>query len=287
MKAQIVFTPSESKKLIAKAVVRMPEVKRARNEGLIVMHPSTSTYFLFEELTGKTPETEVWLSGAIVKKGFCVEWGSYVQMMNCGYLATPGKFSHSWIIKGNELQPERTIDGLCQELSEKDVYVKGCNALDLNGRVGVLIGSMAEGTIGRMVAASKKKGFKILCPIGLEKLIPVSIPMASRHIGSNRTIDYSMGIPCSLMYVPGTAITELDAFKILAGVEAIPISAGGLDGAEGSIAFLIKGEEEAVRKAIELAEEVKGAQIRTVRNPDCPDCRLPTCKMTGIKKHWC
>ena len=287
MKAQVVLTPHESKKLIAKAVAGMPEMETARQEGLVVMHPSTSTHFLFEELTGKKPDTDVWLYGAIVKKGLCIEWGSYSNIVEHGHLATPGKFDSSWIIKGKDIQPKKTIDELCQVLGEKDVYVKGANALDSDGRVGVLIGSMAQGTIGKIVVASKKRGFKIIYPIGLEKLIPISIKEASKETGSNKNFDYSMGIPCSLMPVPGVSMTEVNAFKILAGVKALPISAGGLGGAEGSIVLLIKGEPEGVQKAVDLAEEVKGAVLPPVRNPDCPDCRFPTCKMVGTRKPWC
>ena len=285
MKAQIVLTPTESKKLIAKAIVKMKEVATALQEGLVVMHPSTSTYFIFEELAGHKPDMEVWLSGAIVKKGLCVEWGSYSQMKK-GYLATPGHFPYSWIFKGKGLQPQKSIDELCQTLGERDVYLKGVNALDPQGNAGVLIGSMAEGTIGRIVGAAKKRNFKIIYPVGLEKLIPVSIEKASKETGSNKKIEYSMGIPCSLMPVAGITVTEIDAFRILFGIDALPISAGGLGGAEGAIVLLLQGEEAAVRQGVELAESVKGAQMRVVRNPECPDCAFPTCQFAGTKKHW-
>src|SRR4030042_6531206 len=168
MKAQIVFTPTESKKLIAKAILQMKEVDTALREGLVVMHPSTSTYFIFEELTGRKPDMEVWLSGAILKKGLCMEWGSYSQMKK-GYLATPGHFPYSWIFKGTGLQPKKSIDELCQTLGGRDVYLKGVNALDPQGNAGVLIGSMAEGTIGRIVAAAKKRNFKIIYPVRSEE----------------------------------------------------------------------------------------------------------------------
>lgn len=151
---------------------------------------------------------------------------------------------------------------------------------------GVLIGSMAEGTIGRMVAASKKRNLKIIYPAGLEKLIPVSIGKASKETGSNKNIDYSMSIPCSLMPLPGVTVTEVDAFRILARIDALPISAGGLGGAEGAIVLLLQGEETAVRKAVSLTESVKGARMREVRNPDCPECIFPTRHFTGKKMSW-
>jgi hypothetical protein len=187
---------------------------------------------------------------------------------------------------GKELQPPKTIDELCQQLGEKDVYIKGVNALDSQGNAGVLIGSMAEGTIGRIVAAARKRNFKLIFPVGLEKLIPGSIEKAASETGSNKNIEYSMGIPCSLMPVPGITVTEIEAMRLLAGVEALPISAGGLAGAEGAIVLLLKGEENDVRIAIGLAESVKGATMREVKNPQCPECIFPTCKFVGLKKDW-
>jgi hypothetical protein len=56
----------------------------------------------------------------------------------------------------------------------------------------------------------------------------------------------------------GTVITEVEALRLLAGVEAIPIAAGGIGGAEGSIVLLLKGTESEVRKAIGLIERTKG-----------------------------
>ena len=289
MRAVVTLTPTESKKLIAQAVVQTPEVARAREKGEVAIHPSTTTFFVFEELTGARPETEVWLCGAIVPKGLCAEWGSYMQLTRgAEYLAKPGGFPHSWIIKDDRLQPQKTIDELCQTLGPDDVYVKSGNALDPEHNVGVLIGSMAEGTIARIAAASKKRGFPIVLPMGLEKLIPIPITQASRALGSGHKLDYSMGLRCGLLPVPGTTVTEIEALKILAGVEVSPIAAGGVGGAEGSIVLLLSGEKKKVGKAIEAVEAVKGASLPAVRTPDCQTCVAgAVCQMAGHPKSWC
>jgi hypothetical protein len=52
MLAQIVLTPVESKRLIAKAIARLETVQQAKNTGIIALHPSSSTYLIVEELTG-------------------------------------------------------------------------------------------------------------------------------------------------------------------------------------------------------------------------------------------
>ena len=73
MRAQVVLTSAESKKLIAKAVARLDVVQRAAKEGTVALHPSSSTYFIVEELTGAEPKTNHWVCGAVAPRGMCVE----------------------------------------------------------------------------------------------------------------------------------------------------------------------------------------------------------------------
>jgi len=60
-----------------------------------------------------------------------------------------------------------------------------------------------------------------------------------------------------MMPTIGKVVTEIEAFKILAGVEAINIGAGGVGGAEGAHVLLLKGDEEAVKNAFNLVQSVK------------------------------
>ena len=64
MRAQVSLIPTESKKLIAKAVARMDEIRYALKKGIVALHPSSSTIFIVEELIGKLPATEVWMEPA-------------------------------------------------------------------------------------------------------------------------------------------------------------------------------------------------------------------------------
>jgi len=52
MRAQVVLTPAEAKCFISKAIANMDVVKKAAAKGKIVIHPSSTTYFLVKELTG-------------------------------------------------------------------------------------------------------------------------------------------------------------------------------------------------------------------------------------------
>jgi hypothetical protein len=73
MIAQVSLTPTESKKLTAKAIARMELVERAAEEGVIVIYPSSSTYSPAEELTGENPKYDNRVCGSITPKGLCVE----------------------------------------------------------------------------------------------------------------------------------------------------------------------------------------------------------------------
>jgi hypothetical protein len=136
------------------------------------------------------------------------------------------------------------------------------------------------------MAARRKRSFTLIFAAGLEKLIP--IPMHEAAIEAKRIgCDYAMGmvvglIPCK----GGRKVTEIDAIEILSGSTAIPIAGGGLGGAEGAITLVIKGKEGQVRKAIDYAEQSKGAKLPQFRLRSCYDCPNINCKFPGGDKHW-
>ena len=98
-----------------------------------------------------------------------------------------------------------------------------------------------------MLSVRDKKGFEIMCPVGYEKLIPVSVDEASAFIADKK--DYSMGQKVRLRTLDATVVTETDAIRMLADVEAMVFAAGGLEGAAGTICMAIKGEDGEVEKA--------------------------------------
>jgi hypothetical protein len=64
-----------------------------------------------------------------------------------------------------------------KQMTAKDVFIKGVNALDTQGNAGVLIGESAS--LGMVLSTWKKKKFTLIYPVGLEKLIPISIHQAT------------------------------------------------------------------------------------------------------------
>jgi hypothetical protein len=286
MVAQIVLTPAESKKLISKAVAKLDVVRQAVSEGMVVLHPSSSTYFIVEEITGTRPKTNYWVCGVVTPKGMCVEMAmvlgpSYTPQ---NISSDPGDLRASWIIKNGKVSAEEKLSELLSRMTPKDVYIKGVNALDPQGNVGVLVGH--EGSMGYILSAWRRKKFNLIYPVGLEKLISTPIHQATREAKPAK-YGYAMGMPTGLFPCPGgKTVNELEAITILSGATAIQIAAGGLGGAEGAITLLIKGNDDQVKRAIEHVEQSKGARFPQLRLCNCNDCSVPHCRFPVRDKHW-
>ncbi len=289
MLAQIVLTPAESKKLIAKAISQMDAVKKAASGGIIVLHPSSSTYFIIEEITGNKPWTNNWATGVVSPKGMCVEIGGLMNLPRVQNDLSPssGDFPASWVIRNGKVTTGEKLSTLLEQMGPNDVYIKGVNALDPLGNVGVLIGHpTGAGTIGLVLAARRKRLFNLIFPVGLEKLIPTPILQAAKE-AKRFLCNYAMGtvvglVPCK----GGRKVTEVDAIEILSGSTATPIASGGLGGAEGSIVLMLEGSDERVKKAIDYAEQSKGASLPPLRLCNCHDCRSSFCKFPVGDKPW-
>ena len=281
MLAQVLLTPTESKKFIAKAVAKTAVVQHAFREGIVALHPSTSTVFIVKELTGKMPEARVIVCGLNSPEGasgsmeadeaLAKDFEELTKLLkddiNAARQSLRG-FRYTFVVERGKLVIGMTLGEIIDKMGPNDVYIKGVNAVDPNDNVGVLIGNPVEGgSIGMVMSQSKNKGFKVVFPVGLEKLIPVPIKQAAEVAKMRNQVNYSMGSACALWPCEGIVITELKAVEILSGgATATPISAGGLAGAEGAITMLIKGNDEQVTRVIKVIEECKGAKLpREVR----------------------
>jgi hypothetical protein len=268
MLAQIVLTPAESKKLIAKAVLQLPEVRNALGQGIVAIHPSSSTFFMYEEILGRRPQG-VWVVAAITPSGLTYSREAVETRAESGSgPPDPLMSQRAWFFKNGILQDSTPLGAILDQMGEGDVYIKGCNALDTSGKVGVLFANPAGGggTIGKVMSLRRQKNFHLILPIGLEKLIPVSIEEASHKAGF-RDIDKPMGLRCGLIPVRGKKIDETDALFQLSGAIATPIAAGGLGGAEGAVVLACEGDEKQIDKIVEIVQSVKGAELPALHLP--------------------
>jgi len=278
MQAQMVLIPAESKKLICRAIFDLAEFQEALEHGIVAIHPSSSTIFLYEMITGHMPEG-LWVCGVIAPKGLAGSSEAVEMIRSRGPGAhDPLKVSkETWFFVKGVLQQQAPLGEILGQMTETDVYVKGCNAMDTAGNAGVLFGNPAGGggTIGKVVIAQRKRNFHMILPIGMEKLIPGSIQSASKRAGFKKA-DMATGLPCGLIPVPGRKIDEADAMSLLFNVRATPIAAGGLHGAEGAVVLACEGEEEQIQKAFAGIVKIKGARLPVVNLPECPESHYPT-----------
>lgn len=259
MLASAVLTPTESKKLIAKAVVAMPEMQKAWKEGYIVIHPCSTNLFIYEELMHSRPDG-AWVFGYIGPEG-----GARSRDAIRGYELEEKEgipFKKQWVFYQGEPCDAGPLDAILANMKEGDVFIKGANALDAQGNVAMLTPNPAKGgTTGKVTKIAPAKGFTIIVPVGLEKMIPGNLADVFEFIGRESPED-AIGLRCGL--VPGKGavkVDERDALRILTGVEAIMGAGGGIDGAEGSVTLFFKGEEDQVKAAMELLRSVKGAAL--------------------------
>lgn len=243
--ATAVLTPSESKRLIGKAVKEMSEVKKALKDGVIIIIGGTTNAFVAEELTGKELNKFWFASGRITSGKFGAN--------------EPEKRVKPVVIRKGVLTDEHPSEAL-KGFTHDDVYVKGANAVDACGCAGVLMSSDTGGTIGAAMGILNARGSRLIVPVGLEKLVP-SVVEASRHCGQGR-FRYSTGDPVGMMpLVNARVVTEIDAIGLIfpdAGLKVTHIAGGGVDGSEGSVALSIEGREEDVLKAFDYILGIKG-----------------------------
>ena len=238
----LVLTPAESKRLIAKAVVAMPQVKRALEKGRVIIANGTTTAFVAEEVLGRQVSKYRYAAGYIGEGKLAVT-SSEIRMKS--YVLVDGR------------PVDVPAKEIIQEFEADDVFIKSANAVDTEGHVGVLMASEKGGTISMAQGPVIAKGCHLIVPVGLEKLVP-SVSEASRRCGILR-LKYAMGRKVGLMpVVNATVVTEIQALRFLAGVEATHVASGGIGGCEGAVTLVVEGTDEAVRKAFQVVEGVKG-----------------------------
>ena len=265
MRALFVLTTSESKRLIGKAVARMELVQRARKKGkLLISHGSTNVYVI-EEILGREMASELWcrdhyVSGVLLRGNLCTILGTDkppILILN----------------KGKVEAPALTMAEILKGFDQNSAFIKGANCLDPEGNTAAFVAHPEGGTIGWAIGHLWAQGIPLITPVGLEKLIP-SVKKAVSLCGQ-QTLDYCQGLKVGLVPMIGAqVVTEIEALRTLAGVEAFHIASGGQNGSEGAVTLVCEGESASVRKAIDLVESIKGEPPLLPRKAICETCVL-------------
>ncbi len=233
--------PSESKQLIAKGVVALPEVQHAMKHGRLVIGLGSTNGYIIRELLGKDVDAEHHVAGWIT--------GGELQVQS-REIRPKGTV----LIKGEPV--EMDVEDAVQDFGADDVVITGANALDVAGVVGVLLASPVGGTVGKVLGVLVARGSHLIIAVGLEKLIP-SVDRAVEMLGIER-LDDTIGKPCGMMPVTfGRVITEIDALDILFDVDAVHVASGGLKGSEGAVTIAVEGETEQVKQVMNLIRMIK------------------------------
>lgn len=270
MRASIVLTSSESKRLIAKAVTKISEVKRAMSNAYLILHEGSTNALIAEELFGIEQKSENFTSG-FNSSGMLCRASDEVRG-NFPIVAYKGKII--------DMEYEKALK---ENFNPETVIIKGGNAIDKEGKVGIIVSGFDGGSLMRVLGVAVSQGLKVISPVGLEKCV-FSVSEAARYTGGKK-FDYSMG-PDYGVFVLSQAdvITEIQAIKLLTGANAYHVASGGIGGSEGSVILSCEGSEKQVSQLVDLVESIKGeAQLRAVKT-DCTECGYINCTYYGKQK---
>jgi hypothetical protein len=245
MRVQVSLTPNEGKRIIAKAVAQLPEVKTALRDGRILLKGGTTVSAVAEELAG----VPLRISGRISARG------------TLAAVRADASLPHSLLIEGGK--PRNADDDLTEavrNLGRGDVIVIGANALDAEGNAAMMAGSVGGFSPGLAMTSMMTEGAGVIIAVGLDKLIPGRMRDAVAAAG-RKGVEKSVGMAVGLMPLFGRVITEKDALEVLAPVRAAVIGRGGAFGGEGSTVLVVEGDPAAAKEIFDLVLSVKGTAV--------------------------
>ena len=236
---QTYLSPAAGKRLIAKARAARADVQTALKEHTILVIKGSTNAPLAEELLklcGYDEKVRGFYRG-IFKPA---EAEAKYPVNKCDLIFRKG-----------EVIRDKTVFDIADELGPDDIAFKGANAVNpLTHQAAVLIGNPTGGTMVPLTKAVIGKRMKLIHPVGLEKRNRNDLNMMAQLCNESSTQGVRMVVS------PGTAYTEVDAFRDLFGIKAILIAAGGVAGYEGGCFFLLQSEEEALAKCRDMLAEI-------------------------------
>ena len=271
MKLAVTLTPSESKRLIAKAVVELPSVKKAWESAYVLLSDGTTNAFIAQELH---KDRSIGAGGCTI--------GLSIRGLLCVNIPKNRTSYPNVFLKG-EPMPGRTFGEALADYHRDTVVIKGANAIDAAGAVGIITTGFDGGTIPRIIGPVTSKGITFITPVGLEKLVP-SVPEAAKAFNGAQNIDISFGAAGGMFVLQNTVIvTEIEAADILFGVRGTLVAGGGIGGSEGAVTLVYEGEKDRIEEfAGFLEKEIKGEPPLSGVKGECRTCKYKDCRYSGL-----
>ena len=244
---QFLITTSAGKRLIAKALATHPTIQQTLKDGTLVVVAGTTNGYVAEEILNTLGNSR--FTRQRFFRGITLPPSKIVTAE--GRLTDESKFPGDVVIVRGVLREDKTIADVVDSLREGDVILKGANALDLVRRqAGLLIGHPRAGTIGLALPAVVGRRVKLIIPIGLEKRVSTDLYLIAEKLNAPGAGGYRF------LPIPGEVFTEVEAFKLLTGVDAELMAAGGVFGAEGSYWLAVTGSKEQEEAAMKVYASV-------------------------------
>lgn len=240
MHCLVSLTVAESKRLIAKGVAQSDLIRRALDKGVVAVGSGTTNGYVIEELTGEPIDKTCMVTGRTLPATYA---GPKITYTGEDLVIRRGERIRG--VKANEY---------VAEMGPGDVFVKGANALNYErGQAGILIGDSTGGSVGATLGIIVARRIRYLHPVGLEKSVSVDLEVVAAMLNED-----AEGVDSTLWVVPGDIFTEIEAFDVLTGVEAVPAGAGGIGGAEGAVRLALFGDKKQLDAAHALVDSVRG-----------------------------
>lgn len=250
----VTLSVAQAKRLIGKGVAALPQMQRAMAKGKIIIAGGTTNAYVAEELTGIKMDKASYTAG-IISRGRCCVTPSETRLAPL-------------VLFRGELVTINWTEALAQ-MGSGDIFIKGGNALDLQGNVGILQGNPSGGTIGAAMGSISARGIELIAPIGLEKLVPQVVDSA-QFLGIGR-MKYSRGMQCGMQIVTGaTIVTEDKALALLCGCKVAVAAKGGIGSSTGSTTLAFAGHDEEFELAVSVINSVVGEPALKAVTKKCP-----------------
>ena len=239
MQTQIVLTSSQSKRLIARGIAGWEPVRNALRNGILAVAKGTTNSYVVEELLGAPYDKTHYVTGRTAPAGADTSWA---------------KADAQEIIfeKGAPVAGKTAVE-MVAKMGAGDVFLKGANGINYDlGQAAVLIGHPTGGTMGAAMGGLAARRVRLVHPVGLEKSVPGDLAVAARQMAEEGA---GVGEVWGLWVSQGELFTEIEALETLYDVEAVPIAAGGIAGAEGSVTIALFGTKGELDRVLgEIAE---------------------------------